>query len=33
MGGVKNISFNQFDGITEEEFKQRCEEANKTYIN
>ena len=33
MNSIKNISFNQFDGITEEEFKQRCEEANKTYIN
>jgi hypothetical protein len=33
MNSIKDISFNQFDGITEEEFKQRCEEANKTYIN
>ena len=33
MNSIKDINFTQFEGITEEEFKQKCEEANKSYLN
>ena len=32
MNSIKEINYTQFEGITEEEFKQKCLEANKSYI-
>ena len=32
MNSIKEINYSQFDGINEEEFKQKCLEANKSYI-
>ena len=33
MNSIKEINYTQFDGITEDEFKKKCFEANKSYIN
>ena len=32
MNSIKEINYTQFDGISEDEFKQKCLEANKSYI-
>ena len=29
---LKEISYKQFDGITEEEFQQKCYESNKSFL-
>ena len=33
MNNLKDINYTQFDGITEEEFKQKCLESNKAFIS
>ena len=33
MNSIKEIKYTQFEGITEEEFKQKCLEANKSYLS
>ena len=32
MNSIKEINYSKFEGITEEEFKKKCFEANKQYI-
>ena len=33
MNSIKVIDYSKFEGISEEEFKQKCYEANKIYIS
>ena len=33
MNSIKVSNYTQFDGVTEEEFKQKCYESNKAYIS
>ena len=33
MNSIKEIKYTKFEGITEEEFKQKCLEANRIYLS